>query len=137
MNIQKFAITKYFLDPEQSVFLNTYYFFAFPWYLIPGSLMFFYFYQQHFQVSTNFISPLNRPFKGTLCKMLIFQGEENGTTMNQKIILVNNKNKLEAKLDNYIRILCTNNVHFYDLCIDFYSRSAPPLQFLENLALKS
>ena len=39
-------------------------------------------------------------------------------------------------MDNYIRLLCTNNVHFHDLCFDFYSRCTPPLQFLENLALK-
>ena len=37
----------------------------------------------------------------------------------RKWVLVNNKNKLDAELDNYIRILCTNNVHFYYLCLDF------------------
>ena len=40
---------------------------------------------------------------------------------------LNNKNKLEAKLDNHIRLLCTNKVNFHDLCLDFYSQCTPPL----------
>ena len=46
----------------------------------------------------------------------------------RKLVLVNNTNKLEAKLDNYIRLLLsTNNVHSHDLCLYFYSRCTPPL----------
>ena len=43
----------------------------------------------------------------------------------RKWVLVHNYNKNEAKLDNYVRILCTYNVHFYDLCSDFCSRCTP------------
>ena len=53
----------------------------------------------------------------------------------RKRVLVNNKNKLQAKLDNYIRILCTYNVHFYNLCIDFCSRLLllPSLKALKSI----
>ena len=52
-----------------------------------------------------------------------------------KGVSVKHWNKLEAKLDNYIRIFCTYSVHFYDWFSDICSRCAPP--FLENWALKS